>query len=258
MKLFHVDAFADKVFEGNPAIVCILEQWLSDKTMLQIAKENNLSETAFCIIKDDVCDLRWFTPQIEIDLCGHATLATAYVLFEQLRSHQNEVVFQTMSGLLKVTKDKDELYSMVFPIRKGEPVEITENMVCAIGKKPMEAYRSRDLMLVYETEEEIRSITPNVGLLHKTDEFGIIVTAKGNEVDFVSRYFAPNCGILEDPVTGSSHCTLVPYWAEKLRKVNFVAKQLSERGGTLYCSINQECITVGGYAVLFSKGDMNI
>lgn len=258
IKIYQIDAFTEEQFKGNPAAVCILENSISDSLMQDIAKENNLSETAFCINKNNnIYDLRWFTPEEEIDLCGHATLATAYAIFNYVDNNINEVIFNTKSGVLKVIK-RQELMTMIFPSRPGEKVNIKDEIIEALGAKPKELYKSRDYMAVFEREEEIENIKPNLELLKKLDVFGMIVTAKGNKVDFVSRYFAPACGVVEDPVTGSAHCTLVPYWKKVLKKNTFVAKQLSQRGGILYCNHLEEKIEISGKAVSYLEGYINV
>ncbi|MEY8000057.1 PhzF family phenazine biosynthesis protein [Clostridium sp. Mt-5] len=256
--IYQIDAFTDHQFKGNPAAVCMLKNSISDDLMQNIARENNLSETAFCINKkNNIYDLRWFTPEDEIDLCGHATLGTAYVIFNFIDKESNEVVFHTKSGVLKVMK-KEKLMTMVFPSRPGEKCNVTDQIILGLGKEPKELYKARDYMAVFETEDEIKNLKPDMELLKKIDSIGIIVTAKGNKVDFVSRYFAPNCGIFEDPVTGSSHCTLVPYWKGVLKKDTFVAHQLSDRGGRLYCTDLGKKIEISGEAVSYLEGYINI
>lgn len=255
--MYQVDAFTETAFKGNPAAICILENWMDDKLMQNIAMENNLSETAFCIVKEDVCELRWFTPEEEIDLCGHATLATAYVIFEILNYPSNKIKFTTQSGILEVEKDEDNII-MEFPLREGMKTLITEQLIRALGKEPKEVYESRDLMAIYDSEQDIQELKPNMEELKLIDTFGIIVTSRGKEVDFVSRYFAPLCGVSEDPVTGSAHCTLVPYWSKVLGKKKLIAKQLSKRGGMLKCEDMGHTIKIAGKAKLFFKGEIYI
>lgn len=257
MKLpfYHVDAFTENLFQGNPAVVCLPERPLSEKTMQKIAKEHNLSETAFLVPQQGGWRLRWFTPEIEIDLCGHATLASAFVLFELCGVTGREVCFDTMSGRLTVRRE-GSLYSMDFPIRAGKPCEAPGKVVRALGAVPVCALRSRDLLLVYPSQGDIEQLAPNTALLDETGEFGIIATAPGRTCDFVSRYFAPGCGVVEDPVTGSSHCTLIPYWAKRLNKTQLTARQLSARGGELLCGIGPTHVTIAGRAVLFSRGEI--
>ncbi len=253
--MYQVDAFTEEIFRGNPAAICILNEWLDEKLMQNIAMENNLSETAFCIVKEDLCELRWFTPEEEIDLCGHATLATAYVIFEILNYPGSTVKFTTKSGILTVEKQGD-IMTMEFPSREGTKVEITDQLIKGLGKEPKEAYESRDLMVVYENEQEIRELNPNMEELKLVDAFGIIVTAKGESSDFVSRYFAPSCGVPEDPVTGSAHCTLIPYWSKILGKNKMIAHQLSKRGGVLQCEHVGDKVKISGKAKLFFKGEI--
>lgn len=253
--MYQVDAFAEEIFKGNPAAVCILDEWIDDKLMQNIAMENNLSETAFCVVKENICELRWFTPEEEIDLCGHATLATAFVIFEFLDYSSKTIRFKTKSGILAVEQNGQELI-MEFPSREGIKTEPTEQLIKGLGKMPKEVYKSRDLMAVFDSEEDIRELQPNMEELKKVDAFGIIVTAKGRDVDFVSRYFAPLCGVPEDPVTGSAHCTLVPYWSKLLGKKKLAAYQLSQRGGSLSCEYTLDKVKISGRAKLFFKGDI--
>ncbi len=250
---YQIDAFTNEQFKGNPAGVCPLEDWLEDRLMQNIAAENNLSETAFFVKRGGEYDLRWFTPKGEIDLCGHATLATAFVIFEYLERDLDKVSFNTKSGVLEVTK-KDNLLTMVFPSREGEKCDIPEALVKGLGKKPREVYKSRDYMAVFDSEEDILNLDLNMDELRKLDCVGVIATAKGNEVDFVSRFFAPNVGVDEDPVTGSAHCTLIPYWKKVLGKDEFVALQLSDRGGKLYCKDLGETVEIAGEAVAYLEG----
>lgn len=253
--MYQVDAFSEEIFKGNPAAICILEEWIDDKLMQNIAMENNLSETAFCVVKKDICELRWFTPEEEIDLCGHATLATAFVLFELLDYPSKNIKFATKSGILFVEQNGHE-FIMEFPTREGIKTDRSEQLIKSLGKMPKEVYKSRDLMVVYDCEEDIRELKPNMNELKSVDAFGIIVTAKGKEVDFVSRYFAPSCGVPEDPVTGSAHCTLIPYWSKILGKRKLVAHQLSERGGILNCEYALDKVKISGTAKLFFKGEI--
>ena len=257
LSIFQVDAFTKKTFGGNPAAICPLDEWLDAETMQRIALENNLSETAFFVKNQDVYDLRWFTPTFEIDLCGHATLASAFVLFELLGAKENILRFQTKSGILTVEKEND-LLVLDFPSRPAESCEIPENLVEAIGRAPKEVLKSRDYLMVYESEDEVREINPNFAELLKIDTHAVIVTAKGNESDFVSRFFAPEVGVFEDPVTGSAHCTLIPYWAEKLGKEQFYAKQISARGGELFCKLKGDRVKIGGNATLYLKGEIYV
>ena len=253
--MYQVDAFTGEIFKGNPAAICILEEWIDDKLMQNIAMENNLSETAFCIVKEDICELRWFTPEEEIDLCGHATLATAFVIFEILNYPSNKIKFATQSGILEIEKD-DENIIMDFPSIELIKTQITEKLIKGLGKEPKEVYESRDLMLIYDSEQDIKDLKPNIEELKLIDTVGIIVTARGKEVDFVSRYFAPSCGVLEDPVTGSAPCTLVPYWSKILGKKKLVAQQLSQRGGILKCEDLGVKVKIYGKVKLFFKGEI--
>ena len=255
LSLFQVDAFTSKRFGGNPAAICPLDSWLSDEQMQTIAQENNLSETAFFVKNGSSYDLRWFTPAIEVDLCGHATLATAHTLFEHLGYDQPILTFQTKSGKLTVEKRNDKLV-MNFPNQKPQPTETPANLIEGLGKKPLEVLRSVDYFVVYENEAEVASLNPNFFLLNEVDTRGIIATAPGDEVDFVSRFFGPRAGINEDPVTGSAHCALTPYWAEKLGKNELTAKQISERVGDLLCTLKGDRVELAGNAVTYMKGSI--
>lgn len=255
--IYQVDAFAKERFKGNPAAICLLEEWLDDEVMQKIAAENNLAETAFVIKENEQYYIRWFTPEREIDLCGHATLATAYIILVHLGFESNKVEFFSQSGLLEVHR-KDEKLSMIFPSRAGKISEAPDCLSEALGVEPELILKSRDYMLVYKNEEIIRDIKPDMSLLKKVDSLGIIITAPGENVDFVSRFFAPGCGIAEDPVTGSAHCTLVPYWSNRLGKKELLAKQLSSRGGSLYCRDMDDRVEISGNAVLYLEGSIEI
>lgn len=258
MKCYVVDAFAEKLFEGNPAAVCIREKWLSDETMQQIAAENNLSETAFAVKEEDGYRLRWFTPGGEIDLCGHATLATAYVIANFYEKNVKRIKFQTLSGELVVLKE-NELYQLNFPSRMPEKYTLTEQMVEALGVRPIETYLGRDLMFVLEKEEDVQKMSPDFAKLAKLpDGLGVLVTAKSEKYDFVSRAFFPKLHVNEDPVCGSAHCNFIPFWAKRLGKDEMVARQLSKRGGTLYCGLVGDRVTISGSAVLYSIADLQI
>jgi len=257
LQIFQVDAFTSKPFGGNPAAVVPLAKWLPVDVLQSIALENNLSETAFFVKREDLYELRWFTPTFEIDLCGHATLASAFVLNELLGETAEVLKFQTKSGLLTVEKENDRLV-LDFPARPPAACEIPVGLIEAIGKTPREILKSRDYFMVYETEEEIRQIAPDFAALLKIDTHAVIVTAKGTDSDFVSRFFAPEVGVFEDPVTGSAHCTLIPYWAEKLGKTLMFARQVSARGGELFCELVGDRVTIGGDAVLYLKGEINV
>jgi len=234
IKQYVVDAFTDKVFHGNPAAICILEEWLPDELMMNITIENNLSETAFAVKEDGCYHLRWFTPSGEIDLCGHATLACAFVLMHYYEQDADRIAFQTLSGKLAVEKS-GEMYEMDFPAYYLHPVDVTKQIIDAVGAVPVEAYMGRDLLCIFDSEETVRALRPNQEKLQTLDGLLLQATAKGAETDCVSRSFGPKCGIAEDPVCGSGHCHIVPYWAKKTGKNQLVAYQASRRGGTLYC-----------------------
>ncbi len=259
IRMFQVDAFSEKLFGGNPAAVCILKDSVDESLMQKIAEENNLSETAFIIKKNHEFEIRWFTPEIEVDLCGHATLASAHVLFNHYVSNQNEITFiSRYSGILKVKKDGDYLI-LDFPIGDFEKISNTQEIVNGLGKNPLESYKGKtDYMFVYSNQDDIENINPDFQLLSKLNVRGIIVTAEGNEVDFVSRFFAPKCGINEDPVTGSAHTMLIPYWAERLKKQNLVARQLSKRKGILNCSLEKNRVKIAGKAKTYLIGEILI
>ncbi len=258
MKQYIVDAFADRVFEGNPAAVCIMDKWLPDDVMQKIAIENNLSETAFAVQEDDGYKLRWFTPGKEIDLCGHATLGTAFVLANFYDREAIHFVFHTRSGRLEVRKS-GELFEMDFPARMPKRIDVTEEMRDALGKEPQEAYVSRDLMLVFNDEEFIKEYKPDWTKLCNIQEgLGVLVTAPSKEYDFVSRCFFPKIKVNEDPVCGSAHCNFIPYWAQKLGKKVMVARQVSSRGGTIFCEDREDRVLIKGKAVLYSESDIYI
>ena len=255
--IYQADAFTDKLFGGNPAAICPLEKWLPDNLMQTIAIENNLAETAFFVKNTDGYKLRWFTPEYEIDLCGHATLASAHILFTQLGHNTNEINFETVkAGTLTVKKDGDK-YTMDFPSRPPIHIDAPVGLVEALGEKqPLEVLRSRDYFLVYESESDIRDISPDFFALSKMDTAGVIVTAPGDNSDFVSRFFAPGAGIPEDPVTGSAHCNLIPYWADKLGKTKLHAYQLSARQGERWCELKGDRVLMSGKAVTYLKGEI--
>jgi PhzF family phenazine biosynthesis protein len=257
LSLYQVDAFTDQLFKGNPACVVPLSEWMPDEMLLNIAKENAVAETAFFIDDGETVQLRWFTPEIEMDLCGHATLAAAHVLKTMLLYPKNTIVFNTASGTLNVTVDKN-LYTLDFPSRKPMPAALPTIIKSALNIQPGEILKSRDFVLVYETEAEIRNIKIDKQIFDKInlDPGGVIVTAKGDDCDFVSRFFTPQSSILEDPVTGSAHCSLIPYWSGKLNKKNMTAKQLSERTGKLICVDNDERVLITGEAKTYSVGSL--
>lgn len=253
--IYQIDAFASTPFKGNPAAVVPLEKWLPDEVMLDIAMENNLAETAYFVKNENGYDLRWFTPSVEMDLCGHATLASAYLIFEHLGTDQTTLRFQTRSGELTVEK-KDGKFVLDFPSRPGVATEAPAGLIEAIGATPKEIYKSRDYMLVYESEADVLAIKPDFNSLMKLGAHAVIVTAPGDKSDFVSRFFAPEVGVPEDPVTGSAHCTLIPYWAERLGKNELFARQVSQRGGEIYCELIGERVKMAGDAVLYLKGEI--
>lgn len=259
LPIFQVDAFTDKVFGGNPAAVCPLEHWLPDDVMQKIAIENSVAETAFFIPLNDGFEIRWFTPEIEMDLCGHATLATAHVIARHLNYSLPSIKFLSKSGELMVTVE-NELLTLNFPSRKPEPSDIPQIILDAIQVKPVEVLKSRDYVLVFETEEIIRRIEPNQSILNQInlDPGGVVITAKGDEVDFVSRYFTPQASIFEDPVTGSAHCSLIPFWSEKLGKESMLALQVSPRVGKLFCKSLGERVLISGEAVTYLEGSITI
>jgi PhzF family phenazine biosynthesis protein len=252
--IYQVDAFADRVFRGNPAAVCPLEAWLPVEKMQSIANENNLSETAFFIPYGDGFKIRWFTPESEVDLCGHATLATAYVLFHHLKYPSEKVEFHSRSGILSVFRGEKDLLRMDFPA--FDPIKTDNNPAFEeiFGLKPVAAYRGNYLMLLFEHEEEVRSVQPDFKLVKSLDEVGVIITSRGMEYDFVSRFFAPMVGIDEDPVTGSAHSSLTPFWAKKLHKEILTAYQCSTRGGILYCEYRGDRVIIGGRSVTYMEG----
>ena len=256
--IYQIDAFAEKIFEGNPAAVVPLENWLPDNVMQKIALENNLSETAFFVQVENGFHIRWFTPLAEVDLCGHATLATAHVLYNHLAYNVNEINFQSRSGILKVKKEKD-LIILNFPASKITETEIPKNLKSAFHIQPKNCLKGRDdLMLVFEHEEDIIKLKPDFQKISESKTRGIIVTAKSNQYDFVSRFFAPAVGVNEDPVTGSAHTMLIPFWSEKLGKTELVARQVSARGGILHCKNIGDRVEIGGKAVTYMTGKIMI
>jgi len=264
MEYHVIDAFTDKLFSGNPAGVCLLQNWLPDSVMQNIAAENNLSETAFLVKQDKGCyGLRWFTPTLEIDLCGHATLASAFVLFDETERDSRELRFETMSGILTVTKDGG-LLNLDFPSAHAEECPLYPVFEKALGVRPLAAYKSIDFLVLLESEEALLGVTPDFAALKNLkaeagldhDRFGIIITAPGSGCDFVSRYFAPNAGVDEDAVTGRAHCTLTPFWSRRLGKKVMDARQLSARGGVLRCEDCGERVKIGGKAVRYLRGSI--
>ena len=259
MKLYQVDAFTSTLFSGNPAAVCVLDTWLDDKLMQNIGSENNLAETAFLVPRGKDYEIRWLTPSIEVDLCGHATLASAFVLFDVLGYSGSAIKFYSLrSGLLTVTK-KDDLLMMDFPTDDLELLseEQNEKIEACIGLKPIETYKGKtDFITVIEKESDLKNLQPDLHEVSKLKGRGLVVTAKGDDVDFVSRFFAPQTGIPEDPVTGSSHTSLLPLWSKKLGKTSLVARQLSKRGGQLFCEFKGDRCLIGGNAKLYLTGEI--
>ena len=263
VSLYQIDAFTDELFGGNSAAICPLEKWLDDQTLLNIAIENNLAETAFFIKRsENHFHLRWFTPEIEMDLCGHATLASAFVIFEELGCNHDEVTFETKSGILTVKKAENGYLEMDLPSRPPEKAELPEVISKALNIQPLEVFKSRDYVLLYENEEDILNIEPNLEIINQInmDPGGIIVTAQGEDtdVDFVSRFFTPQAVIFEDPVTGSAHCTLVPFWSDKLKKDELRALQVSKRRGELLCKLDGDRVKIRGRAVKYLEGTIEL
>jgi predicted PhzF superfamily epimerase YddE/YHI9 len=255
--IYQVDAFTNRVFGGNPAAVCPLPSWPDDRAMQAIAAENNLAETAFFVGGGGRYDLRWFTPTVEVDLCGHATLASAFVVFRHLEPSLEAVSFRSKSGELRVARGGD-LLTLDFPARPPARLEVQPGLVRALGAAPAEAWAARDGMAVFGTEEEVLALKPDMEAVAALDHFGVIVTAPGRASDFVSRFFAPRQGVPEDPVTGSAHCTLVPYWAKRLGKPRLHALQVSRRGGELFCEDRGDRVAMGGRAVQFLEGTIEV
>jgi PhzF family phenazine biosynthesis protein len=257
LKIFQIDAFSGVVFRGNPAAVCPLDTWPEDAVMQNIAAENNLSETAFYIKQDSSFDIRWFTPVAEVDLCGHATLAAAFVIFNHFEYKKEEIRFNSRSGTLRVLRE-GKLYALDFPAYMPKKCEAPEALQTAFNIKPIDFFLANYYMVLFETETQIRDIKPDLNKLKSLDNGGIIVTAPGDTADFVSRFFAPKFGIDEDPVTGSAHCALTPYWTKILRKENLTAFQLSSRGGVLQCRNEGKRVRVAGEAARYLEGIIQI
>ena len=256
IRLFQIDAFTDRRFAGNPAAVCPLEEWLDDTVLQAIAAENNLSETAFFVPAGDRFALRWFTPAQEVDLCGHATLASAFVVLRYLQPGRDEVTFSSHSGLLTVSRDGDRL-RMDFPAWEAKECAAPAALLTGLGQPPVKVLRTRDYLAIYAAESDVGELLPDMQQLITVDA-SVIVTAPGNSVDFVSRFFAPKAGIPEDPVTGSAHCTLVPYWSRRLGKTALHARQLSHRGGELFCEQRGDRVWIAGHAVTYLEGTIEI
>ena len=263
MKYYVVDVFTNEVFEGNPAGVCLLDDWLPDETMQDIAMENCLSETAFLVKRDGYYGLRWFTPEIEVDLCGHATMGSAFVLFNFVETNARVISFSTQSGMLTVERIGSQLW-MDLPSRPPVPAPRYESIARAFQIEDFDMLKSADLLVVLENEEDVLGAKPDFALLKEVkgeagipdDNFGVIITAPSSDYDFVSRFFAPNCGVDEDPVTGRAHCVLTPYWSKRLGKKTMVARQLSKRGGLLVCKDRGERVAISGKAALYLSGEI--
>lgn len=254
---FQIDAFTSRVFGGNPAGVCLLENWLPDGVLKQIAAENNLSETAFVTPRGSDFDLRWFTPTREVDLCGHATLASAFVLFEERKIAASEIRFHTQVGVLGAMRDGDSVV-LDFPAWKAEPAGVPAALADGLGWIPREVHKTRDYLAVFADADEVAGLKPDMAQIAKLDCLGLIVSAPGRDCDFVSRFFAPGAGIPEDPVTGSAHCTLIPYWSQRLGKKKLHARQLSARGGELVCEDRGDRVGIGGRCALYSRAELTI
>lgn len=254
LKIYQVDAFADVVFAGNPAAVCPLDSWLPDELLQKIAMENNLAETAYYVKEKEGYRIRWFTPTVEVDLCGHATLASAFILFHHEGYQENQIIFNSRSGPLTVTKEKD-LITLNFPTDQLQHVDLFPELAEPFHIKPLRAFKGKsDYMLIFENESQVRSLAPDFRKLAKVQSRGVIVTARGDKVDFVSRFFGPQSGIDEDPVTGSAHTTLIPYWAGVLGKNVLTAFQCSARGGMIYGELKKDRVDITGQGKLYLVG----
>lgn len=257
LPIFQLDAFASQLFRGNPAAVVVLPQWLPDETLQAIAQENNLSETAFVLPRDECFDLRWFTPEVEVDLCGHATLASAHVLFHHGYTSSTKIVFQYQGGTLTVSREGG-LLAMNFPARPPTPTQCGPAITQALGVTPRELHQSRDLLAVFDSQADVEGLNPDLAAVSRLNTFAVITTAPGEACDFVSRFFAPAKGVPEDPVTGSAHCTLVPYWSSRLRKTKLHALQLSKRGGELFCEDQGDRVKIAGRVVEYLRGEIDL
>ncbi len=257
LDLYQIDAFTDKIFGGNSACVVPLKTWLPDDILLKIAKENAVAETAFFIENSDSFHLRWFTPEFEMDLCGHATLATAYVIKTILKYPKNKILFDSRSGKLSVSINND-IFTLIFPSRKPKMAKLPQIIKDSLSIQPTYILKSRDYVLVYESEKDIKNITINRQIFDQInlDPGGVVVTAKGENCDFVSRFFTPQASILEDPVTGSAHCSLIPYWSERLNKKEMKAVQLSQRQGNLFCVEKGDKVWISGKAKTYAIGSI--
>jgi PhzF family phenazine biosynthesis protein len=259
LTIYQVDAFAEKVFEGNPAAVVPLQDWIEDELMQKIAMENNLSETAFFVKTDSGYHIRWFTPEFEIDLCGHATLASAYIIKNFAEPHLAEINFTTQKAGSLAATAKDGMYTLNFPSRMPQTCNTPGQLLKSLNiKTAVEVLKSRDYFVVLPNEDAVKNIEPDFSLMKELDTIGVIVTAKGQSADVVSRCFYPGLGIQEDPVTGSAHCNIVPYWSEKLNNTKLFCKQLSQRGGNLHCELEGDRVLMSGKCVLYLQGEINI
>lgn len=262
LPIYQIDAFAEKAFTGNPAAIVPLDNWLEDHTMQSIAEENNLSETAFIVATNNGYHIRWFTPSCEVDLCGHATLAAAYVTIHFLQETRNPICFDSKSGELFVSHETDvnkkTLLTLDFPASEYEEIETPQALIQGLGRAPIKTYAAADYLAIFSSEEDILQLTPNFNQLQELDRRGVIASAPGKDVDFVSRFFAPNAGIAEDPVTGSAHCLLTPYWANQLDRTSLIAKQRSAREGSLTCTLQNDRVLISGYASLYLQGEIYI
>lgn len=254
---YQVDAFTSSLFSGNPAGVCLLTDWLPDRVLQSIAAENNLAETAFVVQRSSFFDLRWFSPTLEMDLCGHATLATAHVIFRHLGYNGSLVRFESRSGALTVCRNED-LLTLDFPARPAAACGVSSDLTAGLRSRPASAGKARDYLAVFATERAVRELQPDMAALMRLDCLGIIATAPGDDCDFVSRFFAPRAGVPEDPVTGSAHCTLIPYWAKRLERPTLRARQISPRGGELVCEHRGDRVGIGGRAVTYSSGFLHL
>ncbi|HYW02459.1 MAG TPA: PhzF family phenazine biosynthesis protein [Gammaproteobacteria bacterium] len=258
LQIYQIDAFAARPFRGNPAAVCPLDRWPGDELMQAIAAENNLSETAFLVPRGTDFGLRWFTPTREVDLCGHATLASAWVVLHRLQPGRDRVTFHTRSGALAVEAAADGLLRMDFPELAMQPCEVPPGLSAALGCRPREVLAGMDYMAVLESERQVRELAPDLRALAGLDRRGLIVTAPGERADFVSRFFAPGAGIDEDPVTGSAHCALAPFWAGRLGRAGLEGQQVSARGGTVLCTVGSGRVTLAGRCAFFLQGEIRL
>jgi PhzF family phenazine biosynthesis protein len=257
LSIDQVDAFTDRLFAGNPAAVCPLDAWLPDAAMQAIAAENNLSETAFFVPRGEDYDLRWFTPTVEVDLCGHATQASGFIVMSRLAPQRSSVRFHTRSGPLTVTR-RDDMFAIDLPAQPPEPCSMPPKFVAALGRTPAQILGAQKYLALYDSQAAVAALAPDTAAMIDIDRDGVIVSAPGSDCDFVSRYFAPHAGIPEDPVTGSAHCTLVPYWAKRLGKSRLHARQISRRGGELFCELTGDRVVVAGRAALYLEGRIHV